>query len=108
MTPAQFRAIFPEFTGATDALIQTRIRWAENRTPVDIWGEAGADPVAAPTLRDQGVATYAAHFLALLPEAKPMRKGEKPGESMYWRERQRLNLIVSSGYRTAGLPDAEV
>lgn len=94
MTPADFKLLFPEFSGASDAIVQTRLTWAEERTDADVWGDK----------RDQGIAWQAAHFLALLPEAKDMRKGEAPGESMYKRERKRLNKIVSSGFRAAGLP----
>lgn len=92
MTPAELRALFPEFTRATDALIQSRIDWATARTPADIWGDK----------RDQGIAWLAAHFLALAPGSEDMRKGEKPGETSYGRERKRLNVQVSSGFRTAG------
>lgn len=96
MTAAEFKALFPEFNNAPDALVESRIAWATSRTPADIWGDD----------QDQGIAWYAAHFLALLPAAKDMRKGEKPGESMYLRERQRMNAIVSSGFRVAGIPSA--
>lgn len=92
MTAAEFKALFPEFVSAPDALVTSRLAWAAPRTPADIWGE----------LQDQGQAFLAAHFLALLPNGKEMRKGEKPGESMYLRERERLELIVSSGFRIAG------
>lgn len=94
MTAAEFKATFPEFANAPDALVTSRLAWALARTPLDIWGAYQAE----------GVAWYCAHFLALLPNAKDMRKGEKPGESMYLRERQRLGLTLSSGFRTAGNP----
>jgi hypothetical protein len=94
MTAAEFKALFPEFKNAADDLVTSRLAWALARTPSDIWG----------TYQAEGVAWYTAHFLALLPNAKDMRKGEKPGESMYLRERQRLGLVLSSGYRVAGLP----
>lgn len=92
MTAAEFKVLFPEFVSAADALVTSRIDWATPRTPLDIWGE----------LQEQGIAFLTAHFLALLPNAKEMRKGEKPGESMYLRERMRLEQIVSSGFRIAG------
>lgn len=105
MTPAQFRDIFPEFRSAalTDAMIQTRIDWATARTPVDVWGDDTSATDTTPALREQGIAWLTAHFLCLLPGAKDMRKGEKPGESMYMRERQRLAAVVSGGFRVAGL-----
>jgi hypothetical protein len=92
MTAAEFKVLFPEFVNAADALVTSRIAWAEPRTPLDIWGD----------LQEQGIAFLTAHFLALLPNGKEMRKGEKPGESMYLRERERLEVIVSSGFRIAG------
>lgn len=98
MTASEFKALFPEFSKASDDLVEARLTWAADRTPEDIWGD----------LRDQGIAWYAAHFLALLPAAKDMRKGEKPGESMYLRERQRLAKIVSSGYRSTGVREIDV
>jgi hypothetical protein len=88
-TPAQFFLDFPEFTGASAVTLQTRIDWATDRTDADIWADK----------TEQGIAWMTAHFMSLLPEAKDMRLGEKPGESMYGRERARLNKIVSSGFR---------
>lgn len=92
MTPAEFKVLFEEFAGASDATVQARLTWAEDRTPLAIWGDN----------RDQGVAWMAAHMLCMLPGSEDMRKGEKPGESMYGRERARLNKIHASGFRTAG------
>ncbi len=94
MTAAEFKVLFPEFSRASDALVESRLLWATDRTPEDVWGD----------LQDQGIAWLTAHFLCLLPEAKDMRKGEKPGESMYGRERSRLALVVRGGFRVAGLP----
>jgi len=94
VTPAEFKALFPEFSRAEDPLVQTRITWAEQRTDEEVWGEK----------YDQGVALLTAHYLALLPEAKDLRKGEKPGETMYERERMKVARVVASGFRLAGLP----
>jgi len=93
VTPAAFILLFPEFAGADSDLIQTRIDWATERTDAAVWGDK----------TDQGIAWMTAHFLCLLPEAKDMREGEKPGETSYGRERFRLNRIVSSGFRTTGV-----
>ena len=92
MTAADFKALFPEFAKAPDALVSSRLVWSANRTPAGIWGDHQAE----------GQAWLTAHFLCLLPEGKEMRKGEKPGESMYLRERLRLGAVVSSGFRVAG------
>lgn len=93
-TATTFRAVLPEFTRATDALIESRIAMAQERTPSDVWG----------VLQGQGILYLAAHLLAMLPEAKDMRKGEPVGESAYGRQRTFLERVVSSGYRIAGLP----
>ena len=92
MTAAEFKVLFPEFAGAPDALVTPRLAWAEERTPSGIWGDK----------QEQGIAWMVAHWLCLLPGSEDMRKGERPGETLYGRERARLNKIVSSGYRTAG------
>jgi hypothetical protein len=97
VTAAEFKALFPEFQRTADALVESRIAWAVLRTPVDIWGD----------LQSQGIAWMAAHFLALLPEAKNLRKNMKSDadgldSTSYGKERKRLNTIVSSGFRTAG------
>lgn len=96
MTASEFKALFPEFANAPDALVDSRIAWAASRTPSATWGD----------LYEQGLAFLVAHFLAELPAGKDMRKGEKPGETMYLAERQRLARIVgsSSATRLAGLP----
>jgi hypothetical protein len=88
-TTTQFFLDFPEFVGASAVTLQKRIDWATDRTDAAIWD----------VKTEQGIAWMTAHFMALLPEAKDMRMGEKPGESMYGRERSRLNKIVSSGFR---------
>lgn len=89
---ADFKAQFPEFAKAPDDVVTVRLQWAYDRTPLDIWGDA----------RDQGAAWYCAHFLAILPNGKDMRKGERPGETMYLTERKRMALTVSSGFRVTG------
>lgn len=91
MTPADFRARFPAFSRASDPLISDRLDTAERRTPVAIWG----------ALQEDGVKYLTAHLLTLEPEARDLAKGERPGESVYLRERQILERIVSSGHRVA-------
>lgn len=90
-TAATFKAIFPEFSRATDALVLSRITMAEQRTEVEVWGD----------LHSQGVAWLTAHLLCLLPEAKDLRLDQGDGMTPYGRERDRLARVVSSGYRVA-------
>lgn len=98
MTPTEFRDSFGgsrgPFGSTADPVIELRLSIAEARTPADIWTDA--------TLRNAGVLYLAAHLIAIEPGGRDMRKGEKPGESQYLRERETLERIVSSGYRVAG------
>ena len=89
---ANFKAIFPEWASTPTAIVESRIAMATPRTPSDVWGD----------LRPQGIAYLAAHLLAQLPGSKDMRL--KDGTSVYGEERRRLETIVSSGWRVAGLP----
>lgn len=91
MTPAEFKAALPEFAGASDALVQSRLTAAEERTPLEIWGAK----------QEQGILYLTAHLLSMLPEAKTMAK-DSDGKSYYTRERERLEVIVSSGFRVTG------
>lgn len=95
MTAAEFKILFPEFANTPTALVESRISWAEARTPSDVWGDGAT--------QEQGIGFLAAHMLALAPGAKDMRAGEEKGVTMYSRERERLEGIVSSGFRIAGL-----
>lgn len=91
MTPAEFKALLPEFTGAPDALVQSRLTMAEARTPLDVWN----------TLRDQGILYLAAELLCILPQARPMAIADGAANP-YKAERRRLEVIVSSGFRVTG------
>ena len=90
---ATFKALFPEFTRASDALVLSRIGMAAERTPEDIWLD----------LEPQGHAYLTAHLICMLPEAKDLRLEMNPGQSPYGVERDRLAAVVSSGFRTAGV-----
>jgi hypothetical protein len=91
-TPATFRAIFPEFTRASDAMISSRIVMAYARTESSVWGD----------LHAQGVAWLAAHLLCHLPGSQDMRR-DSDGGTIYGDERDRLGRTVASGYRAAVL-----
>ncbi len=89
---AQFVAIYPEFAAAPVATVYTAIGSALIRTPVDVWGDHHA----------LGVFALAAHLTAMAPGGEAMRlSGET---TIYQKERDRLNRIVASGFRVAGLP----
>lgn len=91
-TAATFLAVLPEFTNCPAALITARIAMATERTPLDIWN----------TLQGQGILYLAADMLTMLPGSKEMRL--EGGGSVYGIERKRLEGIVSSGFRVAGIP----
>lgn len=95
-TVAEFRAAFGSaFATTPEPLIAMRLALAIERTPADVWtGEQ---------TRRAGILYLTAHLCAMEPGAREMRKGEKPGETLYGRERERLELFVSSGFRVAGL-----
>jgi hypothetical protein len=89
---AAFIMIYPEFAAAPAASVQAALGSALTRTPVDVWGEHHA----------LGVYALAAHLVAMSPGGEAMRlSGET---TIYQKERARLNRIVASGFRIAGLP----
>lgn len=85
---SEFRDLFPEFTLASDTLVQNALDRAALRTPANVWGD----------LEDQGHGYLTAHLLCILPGAKDMRIG-KDGSNLYEKERKTLERIVSSGFR---------
>lgn len=89
---AAFVAVYPEFAAAPTATLDNAIGAALTRTPIDVWGD----------LHPFGVYALAAHLVAMSPGGEAMRlSGET---TIYEKERKRLNQIVASGFRVAGLP----
>lgn len=89
---AQFLMFYPEFAAAPAASVSFALGAALSRTPVDVWGD----------LLSLGVFSLTAHLVAMSPGGEAMRLA---GETtIYEKERNRLNRIVASGYRVAGLP----
>jgi hypothetical protein len=93
-TADNFRALFPEFERASDALIESRIAMAAEVTLEEVWGD----------LLYQGLAYGAAAMLCELPIAQDMRRASDGG-SVYRDRRQALELTVSAGFRIAGFPE---
>jgi hypothetical protein len=88
-----FQDRFPEYLNAPSAVVQSRISIALTRTPLDTWGAE---------YHTAGVLFLAAHLVAMSPGGEAMRlTGET---TIYQTERNRLNRLVSAGYRIAGLP----
>lgn len=89
---AAFLAVYTEFAAAPTATLDQALGAALTRTPVDVWGKHHA----------LGVYALAAHLVAMSPGGEAMRLA---GETtIYQKERARLNRIVASGFRIAGLP----
>jgi len=89
---AAFLAVYTEFAAAPTATLDQALGAALTRTPIDIWGEHHA----------LGVFALAAHLTAMAPGGEAMRLA---GETtIYQKERDRLNRVVASGFRVAGLP----
>jgi len=94
LTVTTFRDRFPAFTSAPDALVQACLDEAYDRTPANVWGG----------LQDAGAGYLAAHLLGLSPNSRDMKLASVAGETIYGIERRRLNRIVASGARVAGMP----
>lgn len=89
---AAFTFALPEFASTPPAIRVTHVLTALRRTPTDVWGD----------LQAAGVFALAAHLVAMSPGGEAMRlSGET---TIYQKERDRLNRIVASGFRIAGLP----
>lgn len=91
---ASFLERFEEFTDTPTAMVSRALASAELRTPCDVWGG----------LQEEGVGWLAAHILATLPSSRDMRLVAKDGSTLYHGERKRLEYIVATSIRAAGIP----
>jgi hypothetical protein len=88
----QFLLVYSEFHAAPTDIVYGALRNALSRTPLDVWGD----------VHPFGVFALTAHLVAMSPGGEAMRlSGET---TIYEKERKRLNRIVASGFRVAGLP----
>jgi len=88
-TPAEFLVAFPEFTGAAETLIQSKLDQAVQRTDAEVWGE----------LFTQGVLYRAADLLAKSPTGRAMKISDNGGKTLYWDDLQTMKKRVASGFR---------
>jgi hypothetical protein len=88
VTVQEFKAQFPEFANADDALVSAFLDSATLRCPVGVWG----------TLADEGVKWTAASLLAQSPMARSMELAAD-GTSVYDGELVRLKRTVTAGGR---------
>ena len=97
VTAASFKALYPEFGDAPDALVEGKLAEADLMTPSGVWGD----------LKDQGQALYTAQFLYDSPFARHMaridqgndRQGVRSDASPYYGRLRQLVQQVASGYR---------
>ena len=87
MTPTEFKAEFAEFAGASDSIVQAKLTQAEAETDAAVFGAQV----------DDAVKYLAAHLLALSPFARDMKLVDKGGETVYGRQRRRLERIYAGG-----------
>ena len=86
-TVAEFKAEYPTFANAPDALVQSRLDQAAARTNATVWGEQYA----------MGVMLRAADLLAKTPEGRRMRLVQNDGKSIYHEDLRTLVRRVSVG-----------
>jgi hypothetical protein len=87
---ATFRARFPEFADADDALVQEKLDEAARRTPAGEWT----------TVENDAHAYLAAHLLALSPFGRDARLSEKDGSSTYGTVRETMEAERGPAYAT--------
>lgn len=88
-TPAEFIAAYPEFTGASEALIQEKLDDAALRTGVVAWGDRWA----------MGVKLRAADLLAKSPHGRKLRLVNSDGTTAYTEDLRTLVRMVALGAR---------
>lgn len=87
--PAAFKAEFPEFAPADDALVRAKLSDALE------W----CDPIAYGPLLKQGVYYGAAQLLAKSPSSRDMKLSTTDGKTIYDAVVDRLKRQVTAGYR---------
>lgn len=87
VTRATFIVRFPEFTSVSEAMWSAHHAAALQETPSETWGD----------WQDEGVMQLTAHKLAITPYGLNAKLSSKEGESVYGRERKRLDMIVAFG-----------
>lgn len=92
---ADFRAQFPEFNNLPDAMVTTRIAWAEAETDPGIWGDD----------RSIGIGFLTAHYCAMTPRGEDMRLQKDKGapQTFYEMMFQKWVLKKAGGARISAL-----
>jgi hypothetical protein len=89
VTRAAFLVRHPEFADAEAALVEAKLAEAERRTPSRVWGD----------LEDDGIASLAAHLLAISPNGQMARLVNKDGTTTYGTLRDELVETVGGSHR---------
>jgi hypothetical protein len=87
-----FRAAFPEFKTAPDALVLEKLGEAAIEIKASVWGD----------FADKGQKYLAAHLIASSPYGGTARLTKDGQSTTYLLEWNRLKRIVSSGFRVTG------
>ncbi len=74
LDPAGFRARYPEFATASDALVSVTLKDASSQIDNSVWG----------TLTDQAHGLLTAHMLVIAPNGQMARLQTDKGVSTYW------------------------
>lgn len=90
-TLAEFKASFPEFRSAPDALVTLKMTDAAESTSVAVWGAT----------YDKGIYYRTADLLAKSPFGRKMGLVNKDGTTAYSADLRRLEELVTVGYRTS-------
>lgn len=91
---ATFKANFPEFQDAPDALVQAQLNYAISMINLPQWGISMSQD-----LTEQGTFLYCAKYLALSPYARKMALVSKEGKTIYDDRLRQLVRIAASGHR---------
>jgi len=92
---AEFRTRFPEFTNLPDALVSSRLEWANAELNEGVWGDE----------RDIGLGFLTAHYCALAPRGEDMRlkKSKDSPTTFYYMEYKRWLTMRAGGARISAI-----
>lgn len=94
VTPASFKALFPEFAGVVpvdDAYIQGWLDLAAVHVSPTVWRAK----------YDSGVLFLAAHLMTTSPTGQGAKLNNADGKSTYGAQYERMKLEVTGGFRVA-------
>lgn len=94
VTPADFKASFPEFAGSVpvdDAYIQVWLTRAARHVSVTVWRDK----------YDDGVLFLAAHLMTTSPTGQGAKLNNADGKSTYGAQYERMKLEVTGGFRVS-------